>query len=459
MRDRAAHVKSKAAHVKSNTRRKGEMHMLHRWSRAGRPAALVAAALGLVLGLLGGSAGIAGAAFKSPSTYPAYVGGHGKANPKLSPITIGVVNQQTAPAAPAPAWTTGAKIGVTYVNQHTGGIDGHPLRAVYCTIPTTVGAATRCGQEFADNHAISAVLVGAVDDGNQPLESALAPAKKPTFFAVSLSSVDEHDPYGFILYNTATQVEAPMASVARNLHMKSISLVYPSNIAGNVYQAGVVYAGLKYVGIKTIYKVGVTSAETNLSAPFEAAHVGHTTLLILVNSGGPLCSDTYLTLKSLGVATSQRVLVNVPCDTPTVAKADGGKLPHDWYYLTANPLPGSPTPAVPAMEKVFSLYGKGPVAFNAWAADAFGQVVTVAKLDTELLKAHKKVDSATVFAKARAFKGPVVQGAPHVSCGRFKGTPATCNDLDRFFQNTAPTVMRPLGTWIGPPKGFKPPLS
>ena len=434
--------------------------MHHALSRALRPAALAAGALGLVLGVLGAGAGLTGASgYKSVSTYPGYVGGHGKANSKLSPITIGVVNQQTAPDAPAPAWETGVKVGVTYVNQHTGGIDGHPLKAVYCTIPTTVGAATKCGQEFADNSSISAVLVGAVDDGNQPLETALQPSKKPQFFAVSLSTVDEHDPYGFILYNTATQVEAPMASVAANLHMKSISLVYPSDIPGNVYQAGVVYDALKYVGIKSIYKVGFTSADTNFSEPFEAAHVGHTTLLILVNSGGPACSDTYLTLKSLGVATTQKVLVNVPCDTPTVEKADGGKLPHDWYYLTANPLPGSGTPAITSMVKAFTPYGKAAVAYDAWSADAFGQVVTVAKLDTEILKAHGKVDPATVFAKARAFKGPVVQGAPHLDCGGFSGTPATCNDLDRFFQNTAPTVMKPLGTWIGPPKGFKAPLT
>jgi ABC-type branched-subunit amino acid transport system substrate-binding protein len=433
--------------------------MLHRWSRAARPAALVVAALGLMLGVLGAGAGLAGAAFKSPSTYPAYVGGHGKANSSLSPITIGVVNQQTAPAAPAPAWETGVKVGVTYVNQHTGGIDGHPLKAVYCTIPTTVGAATKCGQEFADNSAISAVLVGAVDVGNTALETALKASKKPQIFAVSLSTVDEHDPNGFILYNTATQVEAPMASVAHDLHMKSISLVYPSDIPGNVYQATVVYDALKYVGIKTIYKVGFTSADTDFSAPFEAAHVGHTTLLIVVNSGGPACSDTYLTLKSLGVATTQKVLVNVPCDTPTIAKADGGTLPHNWYYLTANPLPGSPTPAVTSMVKAFTPYGKAAVAYDAWSADAFGQVVTLAKLDTETLKAHGKVNATTTFAKLRAFKGPVVQGAPHLACGHFKGTPATCNDLDRFFQNTAPNVMKPLGTWIGPPKGFKPPLT
>ena len=435
--------------------------MIHRWSRVLRPAGLVTSAAALVLGVLAVGAGSAGAGtFVSVYKYQAYVGGHGKANSKLSPITIGIVNQQTSADAIAPVWTTGAKIGVTYVNQHTGGIDGHPLKAIYCAIPTTVSAATTCGQEFANNSAVTAVVAGAIDVGNTALEGALEPTRKPTFFGVSLSTTDEKDPDGFILYNTGTQVEAPMATVAAKvLHAKSISLVYPSNIPGNVYQAGVVDDALKFEGIKTIYKVGFTASSTDFTEPFEAAHAGSTTLLIMVNSGGPACSDAYLTLKSLGVATTQKVLVNVPCDTPTIAKADGGTLPHDWYYLTANPLPGSKTKAVTAAETVFTAYGKGPIAFNAWAADAFGQVLTVAKLDTEILKAGKKVTAATLTSQAKAFKGPVVQGAPHLDCGGFKGTPATCNDLDRFFQNTAPTVMTALGTWIGPPKGFKAPLT
>jgi len=434
-------------------------------SKALRTVAVGAAALGLTAGVLGVGAGMASAASKAAQVesvyqYPAYVGGHGKADSKLSPITIGVVNQQTSTNAPAPVWTTGVKVAVSYVNDHTGGIDGHPLKAIYCAIPTTVGSAAKCGQEFANNSQVSAVVVGAVDDGNTALESALTPSKKPTFFGVSLSTVDERDPDGFILYNTSTQVLAPAATFASKVaHAKSVSLVYPSNIPGNVYQAGVVYDGMKFAGIKNVYKVGFTTAETNLTAPFEAAHVGQTTLFYLVNSGGPACSNAYLTLKNLGLLTKTKVLMNVPCDTPTIAKADGGQLPKDWYYLTANPLPGSPTKAVGAAEKVFSEYGKGPLALDAWSADAFGQALTVAKLDTELLKAHKKVTPATLFAKARSFKGPVVQGAPKIDCGALKETPASCNKTDRFFQNTAPTVMTPIGGWIAAPKGFNAPLT
>jgi len=442
--------------------------MQGRWRRALRPIAVGAGALGMAVGVIGAGAGVAGAApsaksaphEKEVTNFAAYVGGHGKANSKLSPIYIGAVNQQTATNAPTPTWSTGVLLAQNYLNDHTGGIDGHPVKVVLCKVPTTVGAAAKCGQEFANNPKIAAVAAGGLDVGNTALETALKPAKKPLFFGVSLSTVDEKYTYGFILYGTTAQVQAPMATAAKKfLHVKSVSLVYPSNIPGNVYQAGVVADALKYNGIKTVYKVGFTTSQTNLSGPFEAAHVGQTTLFILVNSGGPACSDTYLTIKSLGLATKTKVLVNVPCATPTVAKGDGGQLPHNWYYLTAVPMPGANTPALASFLKLAGSYGDGAVAHNAWTGNGFGEVVTIAKFETEILKAHKKITPKSVFEKARGFRGPVALGAPDIHCGAFKGTPATCNDLDRFYQNTKPTVMVPIGGWVPPPKGFKPPLT
>ena len=429
-----------------------------------RPLALAVPSLALAAALVGGATGVAGAApgghAKAITNYPAYVGGHGKANPKLSPITIGAVNQQTSTGAIAPAWTTGVKVATEYVNQHTDGIDGHPVKVVYCAIPTTVGSAAKCGQDFANNAKVTAVLAGAIDVGNTALEAALEPAKKPIFWDVSLSPVDESEPQGFIWWNTDTYVNAPDATFAKTIiHAKSVSLIYPSSIPAEVTQANTVDDALKYEGIKSIDKVGFTAADTNLTEPLEAANVGHTTLVIFVNSGGPDCSAVALTLKSLGLLTSTKLEVDVPCATPTVAQADGGQLPHDWYYLTAQAMPGSKTKSITTVaKKIFAEYGKAPLYANAWSEMGISEVLTIAKLGTKLLKSGKKVTPETLFTAARAFKGPILQGAPHLDCGGYK-TPATCNDLDQFFQNTAPTVMKPVSTWIGPPKGFKPPAS
>ncbi|MGH8980971.1 MAG: ABC transporter substrate-binding protein [Acidimicrobiales bacterium] len=441
----------------------------HRRRGAGaalRPIVFGAAAMSLTIGMLGACAGVAGASShgghghhtKTVSNYPKYVGGHGKANQKLTPVYIGAVNQQTSANAPTPLWTTGVKVAVDYVNNHTHGIDGHPVKVISCFIPTTVGAASRCGQEFANNHKVKAVITGAIDMGMTAFEDALKPTKKPIFWDVSLSPVDETYPYGFIWWNTDAFVNAPYGAFAKTvIHAKSVSLIYPSNIAAEVTQANTVDAALKYAGIETVHKVGYTAASADLAAPLEAAQVSSTTLTINVSSGGPNCSDVYLTLKSLDLQTKVKVVTDVPCTAPTVAKADGGTLPHDWYYLTAQAMPGSNTKALTTVaKKIFTEYGKGPIYADAWAEMGISLITSIAKLGTQILKDHKQITPTTLFKAARAFKGPVLQGAPHLDCGGFK-TPATCNDRDEFFQNTAPGVMKRLSTWIGPAKGFKVP--
>jgi branched-chain amino acid transport system substrate-binding protein len=419
-----------------------------------RSGAMAAAAVGLVLGALEASAPSALAAPYRPVTnYAAYVGGHGKANPKLSPIVVGVVNEQGGTEAVAPEWTTGAQIAVKYINQHAGGIDGHPLQIKTCFIPDTVSSAAQCGQEFANNKAISAISAGAIFIGNQAMESALLPTKKPIIFGVSLSPVDTKYPYGYILYGDVAHVQAPIATfVVKYLHAKSVSISYP-NIPAEQTAASIVKQALNFAGVKNVYSVGFDPSETDLTAPFEAAHVGSTSVLLALNSGGPACSDTYLTLKQLGIHT--KVLANVPCVTPAIAKADGGQLPPGWYYASANPLPGDKSdPSIAAFQAVATEYGQAPLGADAWTADSFGQMVTIARFYTQILKAHRTITPATVNAQARAFKGPVVQGAPNLNCGGYKGAPAVCNDKVSFFQNIAPGVMKPIVYYLGPPKGF-----
>ncbi len=343
---------------------------------------------------------------------------------------------------------------MTRTLTYTDGIDGHPVKLVLCKIATTVADATTCGQEFADNNAISAVAAGAIAVGNTALESSLKPVKKPMFFGVSLSEADDKYTYGFILYDDAYHVEAPESTfAAKYLHAKSVSIIYDMAEPSGAVSEGIVAKALEYLGVKTVYSAGYTPSDANLTAPFDAAHVSSTTVLIPLVSGGPVCSDIYLTLKSLGA--TPKVEVNIPCATPTVASADGGNLPPDWYYLTVQPLPGSKTKGFTSYETIATEYGKAAQGEDAWTGLAFGQVLTIAKLDTEILKSGNKITPEAVTEKARAFKGPVAQGPPTLECGQFAGAPAACNDTASFYENTSPDVFKPIAYWLGPPKGFK----
>lgn len=390
--------------------------------------------------------------------YAQYVGGQGKANPKLSPIEVGVINQQGGSADIAPQWTTGATIAEKFINDQAGGIDGHPLKLVTCFIPDQVSNATQCGQKMANNSKIAAVSVGAVAIGNQAMEQAIAPTKKVLVFGVSTSPTDTTYKNGYILYGDGTHVEAPLATFAKKyLKVHSVSIVWP-NIPGASVGVDIIVDALKYEGVKQVYSVGYDESETDLTVPLEAAHVGKTGLFIADAPGGPACSNMYLALKQLKIKTT--VLANVPCDSTQVATADGGQLPKGWYYASANPLPGDASdPSLAAFKKIATTYGEAQWAKDAWVGDSFGQMITIAKWDTELLKAHKAINATNVNDMAKAFHGPVAQGAPHLDCGGFSGAPAVCNDLVQFFQNTSPGVFNAIVRWIGPPPGFKIPKS
>lgn len=387
------------------------------------------------------------------SNYLAFINGKaGKANSKLSPVYVGVVNQQGGTADIAPEWTYGADIAADFINNEAGGIDGHPVKIVTCFIPDTVSSAAQCGQQFANNAKISAISVGAVAVGNEAMESALAPTGKVMVFGVSVSPVDTTYKNGYILFGDATHVEAPLATFIKDyLHSKSVAIVYPELPGSNV-DAEITEDALKYEHIP-VKVVGFDPTTTNLTAPLIASGAATAGLVINDSPAPTICSSIYKAIKQLSITTP--VLANVPCDNPVTAQGDGGQLPVGWYYASANPLPGDTAdPSVAAFKAVADKFGEKTWDADAWTADSFAQFLTIAKWDGQLLSEGKTITAANLNAIAKTFKGPVPQGAPTLVCGSFTYAPAVCNDEVSFFQNTAPGVMKAIARWIGPPPGF-----
>jgi branched-chain amino acid transport system substrate-binding protein len=417
------------------------------------PTVLLAAVLATAMVLIPSASASASTTYQPVSNYAQFVGGSGKANPKLSPVDIGVVNQQGGSSDIAPQWSIGATLAQDFINNQAGGINGHPVKLVQCEIPDQVANAAQCGEQMANTSGVQAISVGAVAIGNQALESAIQPTHKPIFFGVSLSPVDTIYPNGYILFGDGTHVEAPIATFAKQyLHTKSVSIVWP-DLPGESVGVSIIIAALRYEGITNVHSVSYDPSITSLTTPFEVAQVGKTGLFIADAPGGPACSNMYQTLKQLNIHTT--VLANVPCDSTQVAQADGGTLPRGWYYASANPLPGDKTDAsLAAFAKVASTYGESQWAKDAWVADSFAQILTIAHLDNQVAHAGKALTAKNINAAAKAFHGPVPQGAPSLSCGSFKGAPAVCNDRVSFFQNTSPNVFTALARYLGPPAGF-----
>src|SRR3954471_12971600 len=144
---------------------------LHLRPRSARKRRFVCVGVGVAVALavaVPTAFGVAAAKPKVVTNYLQYVGGKaGKANPKLSPIVIGWINQQGGQFELGPGATTGADVAVRAVNELYGGIKGHRIVLKKCFIKSAEEEGTSCGQQMANDKKVSIIGMGAVAVGNQ----------------------------------------------------------------------------------------------------------------------------------------------------------------------------------------------------------------------------------------------------------------------------------------------------
>jgi branched-chain amino acid transport system substrate-binding protein len=385
------------------------------------------------------------------TNYLSYVGGKaGKANPKLSPVVIGIVNTQGGQVLVGPNWTKGAELAAKYVNTYLGGVQGHPLVLSECFTTSAEEDGTKCGQKFANDKRISVVLLGAVAVGNQSLYAALG-GKKPIVSGVALLPVDATQKNGFALFGTNDSVLGPWGTFAKTkLHAKTAAVIYPQ-VPGIDVGAKVEKTSLEDAGISTKL-VGFDPNATDLTGPLTAA--GAQTADIVVpqsNAGG--CVNVAKTLQQLGVPGS-KIVSNPLCLSGQVAAGLGGDLA-PWVYGIASTLAGdkSDKAAVP-YNKAMKQLGQSALAGDAWVIVSWGQVLTTVKMMNQI--GVSKLTAAKFTTTIRAFKGPQALGAPSLHCGKYPTEPAACNDQAQFFQYMGKGVFKPLSGWLRPPPNFTP---
>ncbi len=444
------------------------MHFVTRITRARCALALAAA---LACGGLaacgssdnGGSSTSTPAAAKSTSTttgadttsktggagvtdYVKYVGGTaGAADNSKSPIVIGYVNQQGGANDVGPNSTIGAQMAADYVNKYAGGIDGHPVKLHTCFISTSEEQGQQCGQKMANDKAVDVVGVGAVAVGAQSLDASIA-GEKPMVWGVSVNQVDTKNKNGYILFGDSFHILAPWGTFGRDvLHAKTAAVVYPQ-VPGIIEGANAMVAGLEKAGIK-VKRVGYEPNATDLVGPLTAAGA-QSADMIVPQSDAKGCINLAKALEQTGVKAP--VVSNPLCLSPVVSKGLGGDVPK-WYYGIASSLTADPTdPAAKAMVDAMTKLGKADLAADPWVPTSMATVLTVIKFMNEV--GADKLTSAAIAEKAKAFKGPLVFGAPQVQCGKYPDAPAVCNDQTQFFDYSGKGQFKNASGFVRPPE-------
>jgi branched-chain amino acid transport system substrate-binding protein len=92
---------------------------------------------------------------ETPSSASDHTPGGTKADPSLEPVLIGFTNVEGG-AISQPEVRYGFEAGLEYVNAELGGINGHPLEAVECSMDLTPESSANCANEYVDAGVVAA---------------------------------------------------------------------------------------------------------------------------------------------------------------------------------------------------------------------------------------------------------------------------------------------------------------
>jgi branched-chain amino acid transport system substrate-binding protein len=378
--------------------------------------------------------------------FAGYIGGEGPADDSLAPVKVGVVNQQGGAVFVSDTNDDGVNIAVEFINTHAGGINGHPLEIVECTIANAEEEGQQCGQEMANDDEIVAVIIGPTFIGTEAFYAALG-GEKPVVAGVSVNPTDLVQPNAAVLNGGAAYILAPFATFARDtLGVESAALIYPEG-AGQDDAAAGQSSAFEAAGIP-IEVVSYPPTAPDLTQPLLAAGAADVDLVMpVINTAD--CVKFAEAQRQLGIP-DENVLASPVCLTPATIEGLGA-FPN-WIYAVASSLSTDPTdPSVPPYTDILAEQGQEAFIGDPWVLVGFAQAMTMAKWLNAV--GADNLSSDAILAEMQAFTGPLILGSPVLECGKYPEAPAACNDYTQFYKNDD-MVFTLAGDFVGPPEGW-----
>jgi branched-chain amino acid transport system substrate-binding protein len=439
------------------------MHVLRtrRYRRAGALFAALAALCAFAFTDSGGASAAGGGIVLPHLKYPVtnfvqYTDGKaGAANPKLKPVLVGWVNNQGGQVLVGPTATQGAELAAKWINQHAGGIDGHPIKLVECFVQNTEAEGTTCGDKLAATKGLEAIAFGGLAVGASSLEAVVSP-RIPIFIGVSVNPGDVTNPNTYMFGGGATQISWPYGTFAKQvMHAKSAASIFP-NVTGFLQPAAAQQQAYKAEGISAT-SVGLDPNATDYVGALEAANVASAGA-ISPNGDVSACVEMAKALAQLNVP-GNHVVSSPLCLAPGV-KSALGDFPK-WYYSSAQDNLAAGRPEVKAYYKLLAQYGMSASDEDPWFCTAFSEIMTAAQFMNAI--GYSKVTPATVNQAAKEWRGPFILGQPNIHCGEYAKAPASCADQQAFYQYkgngvfklASATKSNPTG-FLGPPPSLQP---
>jgi branched-chain amino acid transport system substrate-binding protein len=393
------------------------------------------------------TAGVAASAIPPPQVlnYSVYVGGKGKANPKLSPVTLGFINGQGGPPnLNFPQATHVIEAEVKMINAELGGVHDHPVKLNECFWAQAEEEGVRCGQQMVNDKGTQAIIFGFVTIGNQSIYATVK-GTKPIVGVVTANPADPTAKNTFFLNGSQTSVLGPFGTYTKRFlpKVKTAAIVYPTDPGADT-AAAAVKKGLQQVGVK-VTVIGVPPLSTDLLG---AATQASSADMIVAALGFTTCVPFARAIDQIHYT---KPILSTPICTfiPRGAYASGD-IPK-WTYGIAQTLVNLPGPQSKLYLKKGLQYGAS-LGDLLWifAEGAWEETLATVKIMDAI--PFNKLTPAAITAGFKAFRGPTVLGPPDIACGKVSpAEPAACGNETQFYNYVGKGKWKVATGWLKPP--------
>lgn len=358
-----------------------------------------------------------------------------------SPLVIGMINQENTAGGSFPELSQATQAGIDFVNEHLGGIDGHPIELDVCNTQFSAEGSTTCGQKFVD--AGVPVVMGGIDVFGNGIET-LAANKVPFVGGVPVSFASVQSETSFQWSGGSWGAAVAFADHAIQLDAKKVAIIYGDfgSISDSAEYAKSVLDG---AGVET-QLVPFPILSTDIAPVVNAAVAGEPDAIVILAADAS-CKPAFQSVLASG--TDATVMYTGACAAPPILASVDAEATDGAVFNVEGPINvENPTPDFGLYSEVIARYGKGldPASVGTVAFRSFMNLyVVLREIGYDALSPVSVIDALSAQVDEQGYMGH------DYTCDRkqFEGLPAVCSPhqiLAEFRDGT----LRQIGDWIDP---------
>lgn len=251
------------------------------------------------------------------------------ADESLDPVKIGLMNQENSPIGSFPEYRESVEAAAKFVNENTGGIDGHPIEIVSC-VQASTEEAQACAQKLAGDGVVS--VMNGINISTIGFDFYGTLGDIPVTGGTPLFPNDFAATNARYFYGGSLTVFGAMAQfVAQELGAKNVAILEAANPAGKAATDGAIVPIFDSLGV-TYTRIDVPTPSTDVTPQVTQA-AGDEFDAVLVLTAAAECGPVIQSANQLGIDPTRMVYTGT-CNDNTVLDEFGDLAVGSYFHTT-----------------------------------------------------------------------------------------------------------------------------